>query len=445
MTLLSTSCMHTVEDGLVKSHLEEGESVLALIGRAVPFSSLLQGNAQNGKTKPDVWLFMIIAALSCFGLVMVYSASDALGFLWYGNANYFFDRQIVYFTIGLVAMVAVSRIDYHILQRFVKPIALISAIMLVAVLIPHVGAVEYGARRWFKLGSLLIQPSSIATLCAIIVFGHWLVMKRSVITTLPGVRDYCILFGVLLGLVLLEKDMGTTMVIAAVGLTLLYFAGARGRHLVIVVALLGIATVLMIKMESYRGARISNFTNPFAAARTTGYQSVQSFEGFGSGGLFGVGLGNSIQKYGWLPSAQTDYIFAIIGEELGLLGTAAVVAAFTFLMIRGLRAARRAPDLFGTLLAAGITAWVGFDAFVNMASVTGVSPTIGIPLPFISYGGSDLVMTLVAMGILLNVASQGQRKGVTQRAHRDRWWGNWRPFDSGPRARSDAPRELSRL
>ncbi len=236
----------------------------------------------------------------------------------------------------------------------------------------------------------------------------------------------------LLGAVLLEKDLGSTLVIGAIGLTVLALGGVRKRHLLVLLTVLGGLGYLAIMAASYRATRLHNYRNPFADPLGTGCQSVEALYALGSGGLGGVGLGNSVQKYQWLPEAHTDFIFAIIGEELGLIGTVSVILAFTLLLWRGVRASLRAPDAYGALLAGGITAWIGIEAFVNIGAVTGVIPTTGIPLPFISYGGTSLAMTLAGVGILCNVSAQGRRQGVTVRAHVDRRRRDGWPPDAGP-------------
>lgn len=379
---------------------------------------------QSALGQVDGWLLTIIAALCAFGLVMVYSASEALGYAWFNNANYFFEKQLGGLGIGLVGLLIFMKLDYHALQRFARPVTVATVAILVLVLVPHIGAERYGARRWFTMGPISVQPSAVATLAAIVVFSHWLTRRRETIRSVSGVRDYLVILTGLLGLVILERDMGSTIVVAAIGVTLLALGGVRKHHLIIVVITLGAAGWLMVKIEPYRLARLTNLGDPFADILNTGWQSAQSLYALGSGGLTGLGLGNSIQKYQWLPEAHTDFIFAIIGEELGLLGTLGVVAAFTALAWRGVRAALTAPDSFGALLAGGITAWVTVQALINIAAVTNLIPTTGIPLPFISYGGTSLAMTMVAMGILCNVSAQGRRQGAVQRANVDRGRGN---------------------
>jgi cell division protein FtsW len=382
-------------------------------------------------TGVDGWLLTITVGLVGFGLVMVYSASEALGFLWYSNPNYFFEHQLIGALLGAVGMIIAARVDYHRLRAFAKPAMLCMVVLLVVVLVPHLGAEHYGAQRWFQLGPLSVQPSAIAVGVAIVFFSRWLTDRSSAVRSLRGVRDYMIVLGILLVLVIAERDLGSSIVIAVMAMVLLALGGARKRHMLLLLLLLGAGGWTMVSLVSYRADRLAHFLNPCADALGSGFQNCQALYAFGSGGLTGLGLGNSIQKFEWLPEAHTDFIFAIIGEELGLVGTVAVVGAFLFLAWRGVRASLRAPDRFGALLAGGITAWICIEAFINVSAVTGVIPTTGIPLPFISYGGTSLATSLVGMGILLNISAQGRKQGTTSRAHVDRWGRDWGSSDAG--------------
>jgi len=379
----------------------------------------------------DGWLLVIIVGLVAFGLVMVYSASDALGYLWFGNPAYFFEHQLFGLGLGVAGMALAVRTDYHRLHRLAKPLAVVTGALLLAVLVPHLGAQHYGAQRWFQLGPLSVQPSAIAVVVAVVFFSRWLTDRSAMLRTAGGVRDYLVVLAVLLALVLAERDLGSSVVIAAVAFVLLALGGARKRHLLLLVVILAVGALLMVALVAYRADRLAHFFNPFSDAQGTGYQNVQALYGLGSGGFTGVGLGNSVQKYEWLPEAHTDFIFAIIGEELGLIGTVSVVLAFLFLAWRGIRASLRAPDNFGALLAGGITAWICIEAFVNVGAVTGIVPTTGIPLPFISYGGTSLATSLIGVGILCNISAQGRRQASVRRAHVDRWGRDWRPPDPG--------------
>ena len=379
----------------------------------------------------DGWLLVLVLGLVAFGLVMVYSASEALGYLWTGNPNYFFEHQLIGVVLGAVGFAVAVRLDYHRLRALAKPAMALMVAMLVVVLIPHIGSEHFGAQRWVQLGPLSVQPSAVAVVVSIIFFARWLDQRGGAVRSMSGVRDYIIVMGVLLALILAERDLGSSIVIAASGFVLLALGGALKRHLLVLIAVLGVGGYGLVTLVAYRAARLAHFLNPCADALGSGFQNCQALLALGSGGLTGVGLGNSVLKYEWLPEAHTDFIFAIIGEELGLIGTVAVVTAFLLLAWRGIRASMRAPDRFGALLAGGITAWICIEAFVNVGAVTGVIPTTGIPLPFISYGGTSLATSLVGMGILCNISAQGRRHGAVHRAGVDRWGRDWRSPDPG--------------
>jgi cell division protein FtsW len=381
----------------------------------------------------DGWLMATLVALCAFGLVMVYSASEALGYAWFSNPNYFFERQIVWLVGGAVAWFIAANIDYHRWHKYSRPLAITTVVLLIAVLVPHLGTERLGARRWFSLGPLSVQPSAVATLVAIVWFSRWLVDRGPVLRRFAVVWQFGFLLGALLILIVLERDLGSAIILASIGVALLALSGARLHHVVLVLGVLFVLGYLAVTMESYRANRLSSFRDPFSDPLNTGFQSVQALFALGSGGFTGVGLGNSIQKYQWLPEAHSDFIFAIIGEELGLVGGLAVIGAYLMFAWRGVRTSLRAPDRFGSVLAGGITAWIAIQAFVNIAAVTGVIPTTGITLPFISYGGSSLFMSLLATGVLCNISAQGRRQGEARRAHVDRWRGDGRtphPRDS---------------
>ncbi|MFN2450949.1 MAG: putative lipid II flippase FtsW [Candidatus Dormibacteria bacterium] len=408
--------------------------------RRVARPVLRPAEGAGAMTQIDGWLLASIVGLVAFGLVMVYSASEALGYENFGNANYYFQRQLFWVAIGGVGMIVAARTDYHRWLGWSRPFALVSALLLVAVLVPHLGTQKFGARRWFTLGPASLQPSAVATLMSVVFLSKWVVDRAPGMRQWRLVRDFAVVLVALLGAVLLEKDLGSTLVIAAIGLTVLALGGARKRHLVLLLGMMGGLGYLAIMAASYRATRLHNFRNPFADPLGTGYQSVEALYALGSGGLSGVGLGHSIHKFQWLPEAHTDFIFAIIGEELGLIGTVALVGAFLLLAWRGISASMRAPDTYGALVAGGITAWISVQAFINIGAVTNVIPTTGIPLPFISYGGTALAMTLVGVGILCNVSAQGRQQGVSRRAHVDRWRGDGRSPHPGAGRRGGVAR-----
>ncbi|HEV3235150.1 MAG TPA: putative lipid II flippase FtsW [Candidatus Dormibacteraeota bacterium] len=372
---------------------------------------------RSNATSVDKWMLATVAALCAFGLVMVFSSSEVSGYLEYGNASYYFQRQIIWLVVGAVLGLLALGFDYHRLRGLAPIGALVVVALLVLVLVPHIGVVRNGARRWFGVGSFTFQPAEAAKIVAIVYLARWLEKSTERVRSFrKGLVPFLVMLSVLLGLVLLEKDLGTSAILAVIAVAMFLVAGARWTHLAGVLAVATGGMAVLIKLEPYRYSRMLSYLNPWSDALNTGFQGVQSVLALGSGGLFGVGLGNSIQKYQWLPEAHTDFIFAIIGEELGLVGTVLVLLLFCVLAYRGYRAALRAPDTFGLLLATGITTWLIFQAFVNMAAVTLTLPTTGIPLPFISFGGSSLSVSLAAVGLLLNISAQGVKPAVGRRA-----------------------------
>jgi cell division protein FtsW len=291
---------------------------------------------------------------------------------------------------------------------------------MVLVLLPHFGVEVNGARRWLRLGPMQMQPAELAKVASIIFMALWLERHRERIGSLEdGVVPFLALLGLVTVLVILERDLGTTLIVAGILLSQFLVAGGRKRHLLLLLLIVGLCLYVFIRMEPYRLHRILAFIDPWADPLNTGFQAIQSVVALGSGGLTGLGLGHSIQKYQWLPFAHTDFIFAIVGEETGLFGTTIVLGLFGLFTYRGYRVALKAPDAFGSLLACGVTTWIAFQALVNIAAVTVTLPTTGIPLPFISYGGSSLAITLLAVGILMNVSTQSEKVGWIRHASID--------------------------
>jgi cell division protein FtsW len=365
----------------------------------------------------DRWMLGAVTLLCAFGLIMVFSSSEALGYLTFRNPGYYFQRQLLWMFLGLVMGLFALAFDYHRLRALAPIAAIAIVILLLLVLVPHIGVAHNGSRRWFAIAGFTLQPAELAKIILIVYLARWLEKAGGKINSArQGLVPFLLMMGLLVGLVLLEKDLGTSLVRGLIAISMFVVAGASWTHVMSTLGLMGGAMVMLIKLEPYRYQRLAAFFNPWADSLNTGFQSVQSVLALGSGGLFGVGLGQSVQKYQWLPEAHTDFIFAIIGEEVGLLGTVFVLGLFCVLAWRGYRTALRAPDRFGLLLATGITSWITFQAFVNIAAVTVVLPTTGIPLPFISFGGSSLTITLAAVGLLLNISAQGVKPVVARRA-----------------------------
>ncbi len=348
-----------------------------------------------------------VAVLNLVGVVMVLSASSVASLTDYGSPWYFFLRQLLWSVVGVVAFVIAIRFDYHRLRRFVRPLLILSGVLLVAVLIPGVGVYVAGSRRWLGAGMFRFQPTELAKF-ALLLYAADLASRRAreIADWRRVVKPVLVVLAVFGFLVMREPDLGSALVLALIVATILVAAGSRPRHLG-TVALLGVSTVALLAMaEPYRRARLLTFLHPFADQTNAGYQISQSLIAIGSGGLTGVGLGAGRAKWNFLPNAHTDFIFAIIGEELGLLGGLLVIALFIAFAILGIRVALRAPDRFGALLAAGITMGIVGQAVINIGAVVGLLPITGIPLPFVSFGGTALVTTMFSAGVLANIARQ---------------------------------------
>jgi len=357
-----------------------------------------------------VLLAAIVAMLCTIGLMMVLSASSVEALRSYGGAWVFFTRQVMWVAIGAAVLVGAALADYHHWRRAVPFLLGGSFVMLVLVLVPGVGITAGGSSRWLGTPSFRIQPSELAKL-AILLFGADLLARRvDLVSDWRSVmRPLLVTTGLLAVLVLVQPDMGTTLLIFFIVFVLMFVGGVRLVPMATLGTVGSVVSVVLAKVEGYRWERVSSFRDPFGDFQNTGYQVAQSLVALGTGHVGGVGLGASRAKWGFLPNAHTDFIFAIVGEELGLIGTFGVVGLFVAFAVVGVRTALRAPDRFGALLAAGVTAWVCGQAFVNMGAVTSLLPVTGVPLPFVSFGGSSLVVTMAATGILLNVARQARR------------------------------------
>ncbi|HTZ08043.1 MAG TPA: putative lipid II flippase FtsW [Acidimicrobiales bacterium] len=360
----------------------------------------------------------VVGTLCGIGLVMVLSASAYTSLQYYGSVWYIFERQVLWLALGGLAFGVASRIRYDRWRRFRIVLPLGTLALLVAVLIPGVGVVAGGSSRWIGLGLLRIQPSELMKL-ALSVFAADLLARRAdrLQRTGAAVVPLLLLLAISGLLVLKQPDMGTALVLAFITFTLLYAGGVPLRPVAKALGVTAGIGVVVGLAEPYRRQRLLSFLDPFAHAKGSGYQVVQSLVGLGSGHLYGLGLGGGREKWGLLPNAHTDFIFSVVGEELGLVGAVCVIALFFALAWLGYRTAVRAPDRFGCLVAVGVTTWVTSQAVINIGAVIGILPVTGIPLPFVSFGGSSLVISLAAMGVLMNVAAQ-ERTGP--RTHRPR-------------------------
>jgi cell division protein FtsW len=373
---------------------------------ARPARTRKSARTRSRSTPLFVLLAMDVSALVVVGLVMVLSASSVQALRDFGSSWVVFQRQAMWVVIGAVALLLALRTDYRRWQRPAVPFVLVALGLLVVVLVPGLGVSVRGSSRWIGTGQFRIQPSEFAKLAILLFTADVLARRGAKGSVRTALRPVLVVFGVAAFLVMGQPDMGTTLVLGCIVLSLLFVGGIELRTLG---GLVGVATggaLLLGLVEGYRRARLFSFLNPWKDAGNTGYQIVQSLVGLASGHWTGLGLGASRAKWGFLPNAYTDFIFAIIGEELGLIGTLLVIGLFIAFAILGVRTALKAPDRFGALLAAGITAWVVGQALINIGAVIGVLPVTGVPLPFISFGGSSLVITMGAAGILLNIARQ---------------------------------------
>ena len=358
-----------------------------------------------------VLLLALVAVLVVIGLVMVLSASSVEALRQYGSSWFFFKRQLLWVTLGSTAMAVTMRVDYRRWRPVAGPLLVVCCVLLLAVLVPGVGVRVGGSSRWIGIGSWRVQPSELVKLALALYCADLLSRRRDRMRDLRvTLKPILIVLAVVGLLVMRQPDMGTTLVLAGIVLSILFVAGTPLPAIAGSVVLGASSALLLGVTASYRRARLLSFLHPWSDRSNTGYQLVQSIVGIASGGLAGVGLGASRAKWGFLPNAHTDFIFAIIGEELGLLGSLLVVSLFAALAALGVRAAARAPDRFGVLLGTGITVWIVGQAAINIGTVVGLLPVTGVPLPFVSFGGSSLVIAMGALGILLNIASNERRR-----------------------------------
>lgn len=359
-------------------------------------------------TSYDLPLVAIVLALLAVGLAMVYSASGIRALDTLDDPSYFLFQQSAWAAIGLVAMAVAARVDYHRLRPLALPLLVLVVVLLALVLVPGVGTCVAGGCRWLRLSSFAgIQPAELAKLALVLYLAFWLAARRESVRSFKVALPFVLLVAALGGLIVAEPDLGTAIVIGALALGMYFAAGARLIAFAGIGALALTAAAYLALAQPYRLQRVLTFLDPWSDPRGAGFQTVQSLYGLALGGPFGEGLGAGKEKFGFLPAPYTDSIFAVIGNELGLVGTFGVILLFLALAFRGMRIALRAPDLDGALLATGVTVWLVFQAWVNMAVVASLVPMTGITLPFISYGGSSLCVGLIAVGILLSVGRAG--------------------------------------
>jgi cell division protein FtsW len=375
----------------------------------------------------DHVLLFVTITLTLIGLVMIFSASAVVAGQKHHDSWYFVKRQLAWLTSGLMLLHVMSRVDYVWWKRLALPLLGLVLALLVMVLVPSVGVMRHGARRWLDLRLISIQPAEIAKLLAVIYLAAYLAKKEDRLQHFStGLLPPLLVIGLLSGLILLEPDLGTVVVLGLVTGGLLFVGGARLSHLS-TLALSAVPIGLALVLSSgYRRQRLMAFLEPWRDASDTGFQITQSFLAFGSGGLFGVGLGEGKQKLFFLPEAHTDFVLALVGEELGFVGTGIIVLFFALFVIRGFQISTRARMPFGRYLGIGITTLIGIQALINTCVVTGLLPTKGLTLPFVSYGGSSLVISLTGVGILLNISRDRQAGREEARQQSGRGWASRR-------------------
>jgi len=354
-------------------------------------------------------LFMTTLLLICIGVIMIYSASAIYASEVYKDSFYFLKKHLSFILIGSLLTFLVMSIDYRKLRPHARTILGVSLLLLVLVLVPGIGREVSGARRWFRISFISFQPSALACLAFIIYLADFIARKGQYIQTLKwGLAPVLAVLGLFSALIVIEPDLGTTIALGFVGFIMLFVGGVRLEYLMgIILSAVPILYLLVFRVP-YRARRILAFINPWADPQGTGFQIIQSQVALGSGGILGVGLGHSQQKLFYLPAAHTDFIFSIIGEELGFVGTIVVIGLFIVFIRLCMEIVKNAPDKFGYFLSLGITLLIVFKAMVNIGVSCGILPTKGLPLPFISYGGSSFMFDMIGVGLLLNVARAGE-------------------------------------
>ncbi|TDQ42326.1 stage V sporulation protein E [Aureibacillus halotolerans] len=361
------------------------------------------------KQTPDFFLFSVTMLLLAIGIIMVYSASAIWADYKFDDPFFFAKRQLLFAGLGIVAMLFVMQVDYWNWRSWSLVLLIVCFLLLVLVLIPGVGLVRGGARSWLGVGAFSIQPSEFMKLAMIAFLARFLAQRQKYITQWrKGMLPVLGLVFLAFGMIMLQPDLGTGTVMVATCMVMLFAAGAKIRHF-IMLGLLGVVGFAGLVLSApYRIKRITSFMDPWSDPLGSGFQIIQSLYAIGPGGLLGLGIGQSRQKYFYLPEPQTDFIFSIVAEELGFIGGVFVLLLFAIILWRGIRIALGAPDLYGAFIALGICTMIAVQVFINIGVVTGLMPVTGITLPFLSYGGSSLMLMLVAVGVLLNVSKHAK-------------------------------------
>lgn len=350
----------------------------------------------------DLALLFPILFLSLFGILMIYNGSSIIAFRDFGDKFHYFKEQLTWMIVGYSFLILFSFLDYHILYKLALPILIVAIIILFGVFIPGLGVYALGAHRWINLQLFVLQPAEFVKLSLAIYLSAWFSHKEK-----ERFLAFCLLIGLVLLLIMLQPDMGTASVILFEALIVYFLSGGSIKQFTLILPIIIATGSLLVFIAPYRMSRVVAFLNTGKSLDSTSYHVKQILIALGSGGIFGVGLGNSLQKYEYLPENVTDSIFAIIAEEIGFIGSAILISVFFIVLWRGLIISTKAKDTFGKLLAGTIISFLGIQIVINLAAMTALIPLTGIPLPFISYGGSALIVDLTAIGILLNIAKQG--------------------------------------
>lgn len=349
----------------------------------------------------DKSIIACILLLTLFGIIMVYDSSVSIAIRDFDDQYHFAREQLRWLSIGLVVMFIFSYIDYHWWYKAALPLLIASLILLVAVFIPGFGVSALGAHRWLNFGFFIMQPAEFTKLSLVIYLSAWLSTKEK-----GRLLAFIFLLSMVFGLIILEPDLGTSIIIVCISMFIYFISGARLLHFALLVPAGVLGAVVLAITSPYRFRRVLTFLNPEGDPLGASYHIRQVLLGLGSGGLLGLGIGQSRQKFEYLPEANTDSIFAIIGEETGFVGSTILITLYVFLVWRCFLVARFAPDTFGKLLASGIASWIGIQTIINLSAMVSLIPLTGVPLPFISYGGSSMVILLSSIGILLNISRQ---------------------------------------
>jgi cell division protein FtsW len=351
----------------------------------------------------DGLLLGVVTILTLFGLLMIYDASSILAYNIFNDKYHFIKDQVVWVCLGFFTLIIFSRVDYHKLFNLALPLLVVALILLLLVFMPGIGAGAKGANRWIDLGFINLQPAEFVKLVLALYLSAWFSTKEK-----GRFLSFATLIGAVLLLVMLEPDMGTASIILFEAVVVYFLSGGSVKHFFIAGPIIGVLGYLLILFEPYRMARLTSFLNT-SDLNNVSYHIKQVLIALGSGGLFGLGIGNSLQKFSYLPENVTDSIFPIIAEEYGFVGSTFLILLFVILVWRGFVIASHARDTFGKLFAAGIISFIGIQAVINLGAMTALLPLTGVPLPFISYGGSALIIDMAAIGILLNISKQGGR------------------------------------